>query len=154
MHLIAIPVRMPGFGHLAGRPCCPEIRQRGILDETMGDVDPETVDVPSQPVPEHVVELGADLLVRPVQIGLLGSEQMQVPLPGRSVRIVDARPCAAAETAPPVVRRLVADWPAAVAEHVSSPCRTVGRSGEGRLEPWVSDEVWLGTMSMMIFIER
>ena len=80
VHLIAIPVRMTRFGHLAQWPSCPEIRQRWIFDERVRDVDPKPVDVAFEPELQHVVELGADVLVRPVEIGLLRGEEMQIPL--------------------------------------------------------------------------
>ena len=59
-----------------------EIRQAGILDETVGDIDPEAVDATLEPEPEDVEELVAHLAVVPVEVGLLDGEQMEVPLPG------------------------------------------------------------------------
>ena len=70
-----------------------EVRQRGILDETVGDVDPESVDSTFEPEPEDVEELVAHLTVVPVEVGLLDGEQMEIPLPGRPVSFRDPLPC-------------------------------------------------------------
>ena len=54
---------MTGFGHLVRWPSCAEIRQRWVLDERVRYVNPEPVDVAFEPKLQHVVELGADILV-------------------------------------------------------------------------------------------
>ena len=103
----------------------------------MRHVHAETVHAAVQPESEHVVELGADLLVLPVQVGLVGVEQVQVPLPGGAVRFGDPGPGAAAEHAFPVGGRLLTGLAAPVAEDVPVPlCRARG-SGQGSLEPLV-----------------
>jgi hypothetical protein len=51
------------------------------------DVDAEAVDAPVEPEPHDVLELRVDLGVPPVQVGLLGSEQVEAPLPVRDRRL-------------------------------------------------------------------
>ena len=84
-----------------------EIRQGGILDETVGDIDPEAVDAAFEPEPEDVEELVANLAVVPVEVGLLDGEQVEVPLPRRSVGLRDPLPGRSAERRFPVVRRQI-----------------------------------------------
>ena len=95
----------------------------------MRHVDAEAVDAAIEPEPQDVAELGPDLLVRPVEVGLRGVEQVQVPLAVRH-----ARPGRASEDRLPVVRRGVA---VAVAEHVPRPLRGSRSGGERLLEPLV-----------------
>src|SRR5690606_39487683 len=75
--------------------------------------------------------------VGPVQVRLLGGEQVQVPLAGAAVGVLHARPRGPAEDALPVVRRLVAVRAAAAAEVVAGPLRAAGRGGQGGAEPLV-----------------
>ena len=84
------------------------VGQALALDQAVGDVDPEAVDAPVAPEPQDVVELGDDLGVLPVQVGLGDVEDVQVPLAGGAVGLGDAGPAAAAEDRGPVVRRLLA----------------------------------------------
>gem|GEM_PF-4319473 len=67
----------------------------------MSHVDPEAVDSTVEPESEDVIEFLNDVRVAPVQVGLLGKEQMQVVLPARFVEC----PGLAAEVANPVVRQ-------------------------------------------------
>ena len=50
------------------------------LGQQVDDVHPEAVDPAVEPPVHHPVHLGADLRVLPVQLGLLGAEQVQVVL--------------------------------------------------------------------------
>ncbi|MEZ5255415.1 MAG: hypothetical protein R2705_00535 [Ilumatobacteraceae bacterium] len=59
-----------------------DVGKRRVLDHSVGDVDAETVGTEVEPEPQDVAELRSDLGVLPVEVGLLRSEQMQVPLPG------------------------------------------------------------------------
>ena len=60
-----------------------EVGQRRVLGEQRGGVDADAVDAPVEPEPQDVLELLADLRVVPVEVGLLGGEQVQVPLARR-----------------------------------------------------------------------
>jgi len=60
-------------------------RQGRVLGQQRGGVDPDAVDAAIEPEPQDVLELLADLRVGPVEVRLLGREQVQVPLPGRAV---------------------------------------------------------------------
>jgi hypothetical protein len=94
------------------------------------DVDAKARDPAVEPEAQDVVERCADLLVPPVQVGLLGQEVVQVHLPGGLVEL----PGRAAEHAAPVVRRLAAGaW---VAPDVPVAPRRLAR-GAGLGEPSV-----------------
>src|SRR3712207_8564277 len=82
-------------------------------------VDPDAVDTTVEPEPHRPVELLLHDRVVPVEVGLLGREQVQVPLPHRPVRLAHAGPGRTAEGADPVVGRPVPAVPA-VPEEVRS----------------------------------
>ena len=127
---LLVPERMPGpVGRevvLAGveqpQRAVP-VGQGRVLDQPVGDVDPEPGHPAVEPEPEDVEELGAHLRVRPVEVGLLAVEKVEVPLAGFSVVLGHAGPGDAAEDRRPVVRRLVAARTLAVSEDVPSPLR-------------------------------
>ncbi len=96
------------------------IGQGRILADEVGHVDPKAVDATIEPEAKDVVHCGDHLRVAPVQVGLLGQKQVQVPLAG----VVVIRPCPAAEHRPPVVRRLALPT---VAPEVPVPPRRVAR---------------------------
>ena len=58
------------------------VRQRRVLADHVDDVHPEPVHAAGQPPPHHGVDGLADLGVLPVQVGLLGGEDVQVVLAG------------------------------------------------------------------------
>ena len=62
-----------------------EVGQARGLDQAVRDVDAEAVDAQVQPEAQDGAELVADGRVLPVEVGLLGGEQVQVPLAGRAV---------------------------------------------------------------------
>ena len=107
------------------------------LDQAVRHVDAETVDPAVEPEPQDAAELLADLFVRPVEVGLGGVEEVQVPLAGRPVGFGDAGPGGAAEDGVPVVRGELAVLATAVAEHVARALAAAGSGGEGLLEPLV-----------------
>src|SRR6202522_4606447 len=74
----------------------------------VGYFDADAVDAAVEPEAQDRLELGPDLRVGPVEVGLLRGEQVQVPLAGRAVRSRDPGPRGAAEDRLPVVRRKVA----------------------------------------------
>ena len=58
------------------------VGQVGLLDQAVRHVDPEAVHAAVQPEPQDVQELRVHLRVVPVEVGLAGVEQVQVPLAG------------------------------------------------------------------------
>jgi len=60
-----------------------EVREPVGLDDGLGYIDAEAVDIAVEPESEHVEEHGAHLRVPPVQIGLFAIEHVEVPLPVR-----------------------------------------------------------------------
>ena len=103
----------------------------------MGDVDPEPVHPAFEPEVHRVLELGRHGGVRPVDIRLLGREEVQVPLARAPVGFGHPRPGRAAEAADPVVGSLRAVGAAAVAEDEAFALGRAGRRGQGLLEPLV-----------------
>ena len=106
------------------------VAQALLLDQPVGDVDPEPVDAAVEPEAEDVDEHVADLGVAPVEVGLRAVEQVQVPLAVR-----DARPGVAAEDGLPVVRRLGAVRSTAVTEEVAGALGAARAGGKRGLEP-------------------
>ena len=101
-----------------------------VLDEQRSGVDPEPGDAAVEPEAQHVLVLGPDVRVRPVEVGLLWGEQVQIPLAVRH-----ARPGGAAEDRLPFVRRQLTVGPMSRPE--PEPL-TLGRAGpreEGFAEP-------------------
>ncbi len=113
------------------------VRQPGRLEEAVRHVDAESVDAAVEPVPQHPLEVRRQLRVPPVEVGLPGVEEVQVPLPRRPVGRAHARPRGAAKHRPPVVGRLVPVRPAPVPEEKPSPMRSVRRLPQGGPEPLV-----------------
>jgi hypothetical protein len=95
-----------------------DVRETWCLDEPVGDIDPEAVDAAVEPELEDRVELGPHLFVLPVEVGLGGVEQVEVPL-----AVVDPLPRRTSEDGQPVVRWLAPVGAAAVAEHVAGALR-------------------------------
>ncbi len=114
-----------------------EVGQALGLHQAVGDVDAEAVHAHVQPEPQDGAELVADGRVLPVEVGLLGGEQVQVPLPRRAVGLGDAGPGGAAEDGLPVVGRQFAVLPLAGAEVVAVPRRGAGALGQRAPEPLV-----------------
>ena len=74
------------------------VAQRRLLEEAVGHVDPEAVDAAVEPEAQHVLEHRRDLGVAPVEVGLAGVEEVEVPL-----AVLDLGPRGAAEDGLPVV---------------------------------------------------
>ena len=136
MDAVLIPVRVrPRVAGTRRPQARPEVRERRILHQPVGDIDAETVGAALIPEPQDRFELGADLRVAPVQVGLLGREQVEVPLPGLPVRFHDPGPGRSTEDALPVRRWLASAPPAALAEEVAQTLRTAGAGRQRVDEP-------------------
>ena len=70
-------------------------------------VESATVNASIKPEPQNFVELDQHFFVLPVQVRLAGVEEMEIPLTGRTVKILGPGPRGPAEDALPVVRRFV-----------------------------------------------
>src|SRR5258708_21818155 len=77
-----------------------DIRQSVLFDESVGDVDAESVDAAIEPERQHALKLLPHVRVVPVEVRLLFGEEVQVPLPVRY-----PGPGGSAEGAAPVVGR-------------------------------------------------
>jgi hypothetical protein len=111
------------------------VGEPGRLDQAVGDIHPEAVDAAVEPEAEDVEELLAHPRVLPVEVGLGGVEEVQVPLAGGAVGAGDPGPGRSAEHGLPVVGLLVAVRPLAVAEQVAGAFGTALGGGERLLEP-------------------
>jgi hypothetical protein len=106
VHLGPVGVEL---GPLAERPDHPVVvlgrrwvvAQLGVLDDHVAHVDAEAGDITVEPEAQDVVERGADIVVPPVEVGLLGDEVVQVVLTARRIE----GPRRPSEAADPVVRR-------------------------------------------------
>ena len=83
------------------RPGDRVVAELAVLHERVRDVDPEAGDAAVEPEAEDPVELVANLVAPPVQVGLLRQEVVEVVLAAALVE----RPCGAVEDRDPVVRR-------------------------------------------------
>ncbi len=132
-------------GMLAGAASGRLLGQVGVLDQQRGRVDPYAGDAALEPEAQDVLVLGPDVGVLPVEVGLLGREQVQVPL-----AVLGARPGGAAEDRLPAV-----GWQLAV---LAPPGRNQKRSRAGEpggeasasVNQGCSLEMWFGTMSTIV----
>jgi hypothetical protein len=85
-----------------GRVGARVVPQAGVLEQAVGDVDAEAADAAVEPEPERPLEVRGHGRIAPVEVGLLGGEQVQVPPAVRQ-----AGPRRTAEERLPVVRRLL-----------------------------------------------
>ena len=110
-----------------------DIGQVGVLHESVGHIDAETVDTEVDPEPEDVAELGSHLGVVPVEVGLADVEEVEIPL-----AVVETGPGRPTEDRHPVVRRLAPVGASAAADHVALPRRRTGRISDRLTEPVVT----------------
>ncbi len=137
VHLVAVVERVRAGRELAegvltaplGRAQVPQ-RLAEILGEGVRDVDPESVHAPVGPEPQGGAVVVADVLVPPVEVGLLGGEEVQVPLPVRH-----PLPGAAAEHGLPVGGRQLAPLAPAVPEDVAVAGGRTRTRAQRLLEP-------------------
>ena len=120
VHLGPVPVRVHGSPTdlVVGR----------VLGQPARDVHPEPVDPAREPEPQGLREVLLHRRVRPVQVGLLGCEQVQV-----EGTVGQARPRGAAEHRPPAVRRRPHVEQRALRDRRRARRRT---TGAGRTRGW------------------
>ena len=133
VHVIPVAVGVIRTGRHVGT----DIGQVRVLGEQRRGVDPDAVRAAVEPEPQHVLELLPHVRAGPVEVRLLGREQVQVPLAGRAVRLGDPGPGRAAEDGLPVVGRQLARRAAARPEPEPAPLRRARRRGERFGEPRV-----------------
>ena len=104
---------------------------------TVCHIEPEAVDAAGKPESQGAREVVEHLRVVPVQIRLLGREDVQVPLAGGSVGLGDPGPGRATEDARPVVRRLRAVVTSSVSKDVAGSLGATAGRRQGRSEPRV-----------------
>ncbi len=132
VHLVAVLV-----GVLAGGLVAADLPQRRVLDQQGRRVDAHPGHAPVEPEPEDVLVLPAHVGVAPVEVGLLGAEQVEVPVAGAAVGVLGAGPGRAAEVGHPAVGRLVAVGAGAGPEPEPLPLRRARLGGQGGDEPRV-----------------
>ena len=146
MELVAVRVRVLARPGLAG-----DLRQGRVLDQQGGRIDADAGDAPVEPEPQDVLVLGANVGVVPVQVRLLGGEQVQVPLAGRAVRVrVSASRCGP--------EKFETQWVGISSPSRPGPGRNQKRARSGEPGPAASaawnhgcwSETWFGTMSTMV----
>src|SRR2546430_13813291 len=81
-----------------------EVRQCRVLEQERGGVDANAGDAAVEPEAQHALVFAPDVVVLPVEVGLLGCEQVQVPLARGAVAALGSRPCTSAEDRRPVIR--------------------------------------------------
>ncbi len=108
------------------------VGQAGRLDQTVGHIDPEAVDAQVQPEAQDRAELVLDGGVVPVEVGLFGGEEVEVPL-----AVGDPGPGGAAEEGLPVVGRLLTVLAPALAEVEALAQYRTRALGECAAEPFV-----------------
>ncbi|SKZ34891.1 Uncharacterised protein [Mycobacteroides abscessus subsp. abscessus] len=114
-----------------------DIGQTGRFGHAVRDVEAESVDAAVQPEAQGIGEVVEYLGVVPVDVGLFGGEQVQVPLARGAVRFGDPGPGRTAEDRRPVVRGQFAMCALAVPEDVALPGVAARRALERFQEPRV-----------------
>jgi hypothetical protein len=97
------------------------IGQVRVLEQAVRHVHPQARRAAVEPEPDHRGEQGGNIWIAPVPVWLLGSEQVQVPLPGAAAGLGHAGPRRAPERRWPVVRRQFPVGTAPVVEDEPGP---------------------------------
>src|SRR5262249_50018690 len=100
-------------------------------------VDANAVGAEVEPEAQHVFELLTDLRVLPVEVRLLGREQVEVPLAGGTVWVAYPGPRRPAEDGLPIVARQHAVRPATGTDPGELACRRAGTGKQCLAEPRV-----------------
>ena len=93
-----------------------QVRIRHVLGQPERHIHPEPIDTEIKPEGERVQGIDPHLIVDPVQVRLGVVEQVQVPLPPRSVGFFDPSPRRTAEDRLPIVGWQFSHLPLAVHE--------------------------------------
>lgn len=125
--LVAVP---EGVSLIVPRLC--QVRQFRVLDEAVCHVDTEAVHAALEPEPQDGLELRVHIRVLPVEVRLLGGEEVQVPL-----AVGHPGPGGAAEAGVPVAGRQGTVGAAAGAEDVPLAFGASGACRQRGLEPGV-----------------
>ena len=123
--------------------------QPGRFGHAVRDVDAEPVDAALEPEPQRLLEIVVDLAVLPVEVGLLGVEQVQIPLPGIAVRLGDPRPRGPPKIDTQLFGGCTPPGPGAVAEDVALPRVGAGPAASAAWNHGCAELVWLGTRSIV-----
>jgi hypothetical protein len=132
VELLAVDV-----GVLPGGDVVVDLGQVGVLDQQRRRVDADPGDAPVEPEAQDVLVLAADVGVVPVQVGLLGGEEVEVPVAGVAVGVLGAGPRRSAEVRDPAVGRLVAAGTPAGPEPEPGPLVAARCRRQRRPEPGV-----------------
>ena len=141
MQLVAI-----GEGMLARSAVRRLLGELRVLDEECRGVDPHTGDAAIEPEAEHVLVLGPDLGVCPVEVGMLRREEVEVPL----VAFPGPRPGGTAEDRLPVVGRAAPAGPMPDRNQKRSRSREPGGDARASRNHACWSETWLGTTSTIV----
>ena len=135
VHFVPVPERMSPIQQAdQGRLAVEPLERLGeVLGQAVCHIDAEPVDPAVGPEPEGLEEVVADLTVVPVQVRLLGGEQVQVPL-----SVGNAGPGWPAEHGDPVRGRLRPVRAKSIAEDVPVPGRGSHRGGQRLAKPGVA----------------
>ena len=134
---------------MARRDIVVRVVARDVLAEPVHDVDAKTVDAAIEPEARLVVHGRHDLWVRPVQVGLLGQEEVQVVLPGGVIE--GPGRCPLAELGQPVVGRTS---PGSGSRQMYQSRFALVRDDRLSTNHGCSIELWLGTQSSSTLMPR
>ncbi len=144
VQVVPVDVRVRGHHRVGAGGRVGQVGQLRVLGDQGGGVDPHPARAAVEPEAQHVLVLGPHVGVVPVEVGLLGVEEVEEPVAGGAVRVGGPGPGGAAELRGPVVGRQFAVLAAAGPEPEPLPGRGA-RTGRQRLaEPRVGGRYVVG----------